>query len=124
MALKDIGPVAADSILLFFHEDHNIGVIDKLMSSGVEWPIDIAPQVDESHPFYNKTIVLTGTLSKMGREEAKAALLGVGARIAGSVSAKTDFLVAGDEAGSKLVKAQALGINVLSEDEFLERMIL
>ncbi len=123
MALKDIGPVAADSILLFFHEAHNMVVIDKLMSFGVEWPIDIALQVDQSHAFYNKTIVLTGTLSKMGREEAKAALLGVGARIAGSVSAKTDFVVAGDEAGSKLIKAQALGIKVLSEDEFLERMI-
>lgn len=123
MALKDIGPVAADSVLLFFHEEHNIGVIAKLVSSGVEWPLEKAPEVNLNHPFYNKTLVLTGTLLTMGREEAKAALLAVGARVAGSVSAKTDFLVAGDEAGSKLIKATALGVKVLSEKEFLERMI-
>ena len=123
MALKDIGPVAATSVIYFLHQEHNLDAISKLISIGVEWPLEKAIEVDSTHPFYNKTVVLTGTLSQMGREEAKAALLAVGARVSGSVSAKTDYVVAGDDAGSKLVKANALGISVLSEEEFLKRMI-
>lgn len=122
MALKDIGPVAADSIIHFFREDHNLSVIDKLISCGVQWPIEKKPQLNPKHIFYDKTVVLTGTLSSMGREEAKAALLSVGARVSGSVSAKTDYVIAGEEAGSKLTKAQALGVKILSEDEFFQRI--
>ncbi|MFZ4076881.1 MAG: NAD-dependent DNA ligase LigA [Legionellaceae bacterium] len=124
MALKDIGPVAASSVIHFFHQAHNISVIDKLLSNGVEWPVEKAPAVDEAHPFFNKTLVLTGTLSSMGREEAKAALLAVGAHVSGSVSRNTDFVIAGHEAGSKLIKAQDLGVQVLTEDEFLKRIVL
>ena len=71
------------------------------------------------NPFKGKIVVLTGTLSQMGRNEAKALLQEMGAKVSGSVSAKTDFVIAGDAAGSKLTKAQELGITVLSEDEFL-----
>ncbi len=119
MALRDIGPVVANHIVHFFAQDHNIQVIDKLLAYGVHWPQQQRAQLNEQHPFYGKVIVLTGTLASMGREEAKARLLAVGAKVSGSVSAKTDYVVAGSEAGSKLDKAEALGVQILSEDEFL-----
>jgi DNA ligase (NAD+) len=122
MALNDIGPVGAENIVHFFHEAHNMDVIHKLISHGVHWISEQTKTLDTSHSFYGKTVVLTGTLVSMSREEAKEKLLAVGARVAGSVSAKTDFVVAGSEAGSKLDKAHALGVLVLTEDEFIKRM--
>ena len=119
MALKDIGPVAATYAVHFFAERHNIEIINKLLAYGVHWPIQHEVQRDHHHPFYDKTMVLTGTLASMGRDEAKATLLALGARVAGSVSAKTDFVVAGSDAGSKFDKAAALGVKILTEDEFL-----
>lgn len=94
-------------------------MINKLLAFGVHWQQPIKSHVDKHHPFHGKTVVLTGTLTNMGREEAKSRLLAVGAKVTGSVSAKTDFVIAGLEAGSKLDKAQALGVNVLDEAEFL-----
>lgn len=120
LALKDIGPVGAAYVVHFFAQAHNLEVIDKLLAYGVHWPIDVSePTLDAHHPFYDKTMVLTGTLSSMGRDDAKAKLLAIGAHVTGSVSAKTDFVVAGSDAGSKLDKAEALGVRVLTEDEFL-----
>lgn len=119
MALRDIGPVVAYHIALFFAQSHNLDVINKLLNSGVHWPKEQAKQLDEAHPLFNKTMVLTGTLTSMGREDAKAHLLALGAKVTGSVSAKTDYVVAGLEAGSKLDKATELGVKVLNEDEFL-----
>ncbi|MBA2650969.1 MAG: NAD-dependent DNA ligase LigA [Tatlockia sp.] len=119
MTLKDIGPVVAQHIVHFFGQIHNNDVIAKLLAFGVHWPQEKIKKLNEHHPFFNKTMVLTGTLVTMGRDEAKAALLAVGAKVTGSVSAKTDYVVAGSEAGSKLDKATALGVRVLSEDEFL-----
>ncbi|KTD06752.1 NAD-dependent DNA ligase LigA [Legionella jamestowniensis] len=119
MALKDIGPVCAHHVVHFFAQPHNCDVIDKLLTYGVHWPKEERKLVDEKHPFFGKTLVLTGTLNSMGREEAKAQLLAVGAKVAGSVSRKTDYVVAGAEAGSKLDKALELNVKVLNEDEFL-----
>lgn len=120
MSIRDIGPIGAYHIVHFFAQNHNVEVIEKLLSYGVHWPQETPKQLNEQHPFYTKTLVLTGTLNAMGREEAKAKLLTVGAKVAGSVSAKTDYVIAGAEAGAKLEKAYSLGVKVLNEDEFLK----
>ncbi|MBA3535461.1 MAG: NAD-dependent DNA ligase LigA [Tatlockia sp.] len=119
MTLKDIGPVVAYHIAYFFAQSHNIEVINKLLVFGIHWPQEQVKVLDAHHPFYDKTLVLTGTLASMGRDDAKARLLAIGAKVTGSVSAKTDYVVAGSEAGSKLDKATDLGVRVLTEDEFL-----
>jgi DNA ligase (NAD+) len=120
LALKDIGPVAAKNMVHFFSEKHNLDVIDRLLAYGVHWPQQQRVLVDQQHPFYHKIIVLTGTLVSMSREEAKAALLAVGAHVTGSVSVKTDYLIAGSDAGSKFDKATQLGVRILEENDFLE----
>ncbi|KTD31501.1 NAD-dependent DNA ligase LigA [Legionella maceachernii] len=119
MEIRDIGPIGAYHVVHFFAQKHNVEVIDKLLALGVHWPYEKPKSLSKEHPFYSKVMVLTGTLASMGREEAKAQLLAVGAKVTGSVSAKTDYVVAGSEAGSKLDKAQSMGVKVLSEDEFL-----
>lgn len=119
MMQENIGPVAADYVVHFFAQAHNLAVIDKLIAAGVHWATEEKKAVDATHPFYDKTMVLTGTLTQMSREEAKKALLELGARVAGSVSVKTDYVVVGRDAGSKLTRAEALGVRVLTEDEFL-----
>lgn len=116
--VPDVGEVVAKHIYLFWREPHNLKVVEDLISQGVHWDnVEIKPIAD--NPFKDKTAVLTGTLSQMGRTEAKAMLQQLGCKVSGSVSAKTDFLIAGDNAGSKLTKAQELGIQILSEEEFL-----
>ncbi|KGP64189.1 NAD-dependent DNA ligase LigA [Legionella norrlandica] len=122
MTLNDIGPVAAFNIAHFFSQHHNLDVIKRLLELGIHWPKPEKKQIDKQNPFYGKTVVLTGTLSSMGREEAKAKLLAFGAKVSGSVSAKTDYVVAGSEAGSKLIKANELGVKVLEEEEFLKQL--
>ncbi|KTD83001.1 NAD-dependent DNA ligase LigA [Legionella waltersii] len=122
MTLNDIGPVAASYIVHFFSQAHNMEVIDKLLKAGVHWPIKEKKPINMNNPFYGKTVVLTGTLTSMGREEAKAKLLALGAKVSGSVSAKTNFVIAGGEAGSKLAKATELGVEVLDEEQFLQRI--
>ena len=118
MALNDIGPVGASSAVHFFAQQHNLDVINKLIDLGVTWSNkEKVLQVDSI--FKNKTVVLTGSLKNMTREEIKEILLTCGAHVSSSVSAKTDYVIAGAEAGSKLTKAVALGVKVLSEEEFL-----
>jgi DNA ligase (NAD+) len=119
MTLKDIGPVVAHHIIHFFSQVHNNEVIDKLLKAGVYWPIEVHKPADENHPLYGKTVVLTGSLVKMSRDEAKAKLELLGAKVTGSVSLKTNYVIAGSEPGSKLDKANQLGLAVLSEDDFL-----
>ncbi|MCX7116558.1 MAG: NAD-dependent DNA ligase LigA [Legionellales bacterium] len=118
--LKDIGPVGARHVMHFFSEPHHLKVIEQLLSLGVHWPVEPLHIIDQQHPFYDKTIVLTGVLESMGRDDAKAKLLALGARVSGSVSNKTDYVVTGHSAGSKLEKAESLGVSVLSEQEFLD----
>ncbi len=120
LSLQDIGPVGADAVIHFFSQPHNVTIIDRLLAAGIQWPLAPVSPVSSTHPFYQKKIVLTGTLSQMSRDEAKERLLAVGALVVGSVSAKTDWVVVGQDAGSKLDKAIELGISTLSEAEFLD----
>ena len=116
--VPDVGEVVANRILAFWHEPHNVAVVNDLLAQGVHWETVETKEVIENC-FKGKTVVLTGTLTQMGRNEAKALLQDMGAKVSGSVSAKTDFVIAGDAAGSKLTKAQELGVTVLTEEEFL-----
>jgi DNA ligase (NAD+) len=115
LAVPDVGPVVARCILQFFQEEHNRQVIAALRAAGVRWP-DLEPSARAAGPLLGKTLVLTGTLPSLSRDEAKALIEAAGGKVAGSVSKKTDFVVAGAEAGSKLDKAQTLGIAILDED--------
>ena len=116
--VPDVGPVVAQSIVAFFEEEHNVDVIKQLRAAGVQWAEHEGERV-EVLPFSGLTFVLTGTLPTMSRDEAKAKLEALGAKVAGSVSKKTDYVVAGAEAGSKLDKARELGVPVLDETEFM-----
>lgn len=115
--IDQIGPSVAHDIAEFFAEKHNRNVLDDLAREITV--ADAAAPAAGNGPFAGKTVVFTGTLAHMGRSEAKAKAESLGAHVAGSVSAKTDFVVAGEDAGSKAKKAAALGIKVLSEDEWL-----
>ena len=119
--VADVGEVVANRILAFWHEPHNVAVVNDLIAQGVHWETVETKEVTENR-FKGKTVVLTGTLTQMGRNEAKALLQDMGAKVSGSVSAKTDFVIAGDAAGSKLTKAQELGVTVLTEEEFLAQI--
>ena len=119
--VPDVGEVVANRILAFWHEPHNVAVVNDLIAQGVHWDDVEVKEVGENL-FKGKTVVLTGTLTQMGRNEAKALLQDMGAKVSGSVSAKTDFVIVGDAAGSKLTKAQELGVTVLTEEEFLAQI--
>ncbi len=119
--VPDVGEVVANRILAFWHEPHNVAVVNDLIQQGVHWD-DVEVKEVGDNLFKGKTVVLTGTLTQMGRNEAKALLQEMGAKVSGSVSAKTDFVIAGDAAGSKLTKAQELGVAVLTEEEFLAQI--
>jgi len=116
--VRDVGPVVAQSMVDFLSEAHNREIIKQLRSLGVQWD-EHEPQADKILPFSGKTFVLTGTLPTLSREQAKEMLEALGAKVSGSVSKKTDYVVAGAEAGGKLEKALALHVAVLSEDELL-----
>jgi DNA ligase (NAD+) len=113
--VADVGPVVAHSIRTFFDQPHNREVVQALRDAGVTWPEGDALAPTEM-PLAGITVVLTGTLQSMGRDEAKEKLEALGAKVAGSVSKKTHYVVAGAEAGSKLDKAQALGVPVLDDE--------
>ncbi len=114
--VADVGPVVAGHVAAFFHQAHNREVLDKLRSAGVHWPA-VAVQ-HTATAVSGKTFVLTGTLTSMTRDEAKSRLQSLGAKVSGSVSAKTDFVVAGENPGSKLDKAQQLDVTILDEQAF------
>jgi DNA ligase (NAD+) len=118
----EIGPVVADSVCAFFAEPHNRDLIARLAAAGVnmetQLPAPAPANEAAAGPLAGKTFVLTGTLTSMTREQATEALERLGAKVAGSVSRKTSYVVAGSDAGSKLEKAQQLGVEVLGEDEF------
>ena len=121
--VPDVGEVVANRIFVFWREAHNVAVVDDLIAQGVHWETVEVKEASENL-FKDKTVVLTGTLTQMGRNEAKSLLQQLGAKVSGSVSSKTDFVISGDAAGSKLAKAQELNITVLTEDEFLEQVNL
>ena len=119
LTVKDIGPVAAENIVYFFSKKQNVLIIERLLAAGIHWATPQQVDMPSEHPFYQKKLVLTGSLKTMTREEAKAHLEAIGAHVMRSVSAKTDFVIAGEEAGSKLDNALRLGLTVLNEDTFL-----
>ena len=112
--VEDIGPVVANSVYTFFQQQHNRDVIQKLLRAGIVWPV-IEKRKIETLPLAGNTFVITGTLESMSRDEAKARLQALGAKVSGSVSKKTDYLVAGTDPGSKYDKALELGITILDE---------
>ena len=116
--IEDIGPVVAHHIETFFQQSENRMVIQRLLDAGIHWP-DEAPAWQDSE-LSGKTLVLTGTMDELSRSEAKEKLLALGAKVAGSVSGKTDYLVAGRDAGSKLTKAEKLGVSVVDESQLLK----
>jgi DNA ligase (NAD+) len=119
--VPDVGIVVATHVFNFFAEDSNREVIRQLTEeAGVHWPAPVVINAEEiDSPFAGKTVVLTGSLSIMSRDDAKARLIELGAKVAGSVSKKTDLVIAGEAAGSKLAKAQELGIEVIDEAEMI-----
>lgn len=119
LEVNDVGTVVAEHILGFFHEPHNLQVIEQLCQAGIHWP-DIALAAATEQPLAGQTIVLTGTLSSMGRDEAKAGLQRLGAKVSGSVSAKTHAVIAGENAGSKLTKANELNVPVWTEQQMID----
>ena len=118
-AIPDVGPVLAKSLFDFFHNEENLVMIEKLRELGLNFKFLGYVKVDENSPFFGKIVVLTGTLSKYGRKEATELLENMGAKVAGSVSKKTDIVIYGVEAGSKLDKANELGVRTMDEEEFL-----
>lgn len=120
--VQDIGAIVASHITAFFAQDKNQMVIDDLRAQGVHWPDIEEKDQDAPQPLAGKVVVLTGSLSQLTRSDAKAALEGLGAKVTGSVSKKTDILFAGENAGSKLAKAQDLGIEIRTEEDLIALM--
>jgi len=118
LAIDGIGETVAAALAEFFREEHNLGALDRLMAEVSPEPVETPASAEG--PFAGKTVVFTGKLEKMTRDEAKVRAQSLGAKVAGSVSAKTDYLVAGADAGSKLKKAAELGVKTLTEDEWRE----
>ena len=120
--IDDIGPIVAASIYRYFHDEKNIAMIERLRATGVNFEYLGTDTIDTTNYFYGKTVVLTGTLERYSREEMTSILEGIGAKCSGSVSKKTDIVIAGPGAGSKLAKAEALGIKVIDEEEALSHL--
>mgnify|MGYP004707762551 FL=1 len=121
IAVQDVGKVVAAHVRNFMEEESNREVIRELTEEvGVHWPqLEVVNVEEIDSPFAGKTVVLTGSLSQMNRDDAKERLMALGAKVSGSVSKKTDLLIAGEAAGSKLAKAQELGIPVIDEAEMI-----
>jgi DNA ligase (NAD+) len=117
LQVRDVGPVVATSVRAFFAQPHHREVIEQLRALGVHWPEEL-DKASQPKPLQGQTYVITGTLSRLSRDEARDLLEGLGAKVASSVSKKTTALIAGESAGSKLEKAQSLGGTVMDEAAF------
>ena len=120
-AVPDVGPVVATHIAAFFRQKHNQEVIEDLIKHGVHWPMPQAP-IKPNHELAGLTVVLTGSLTKFTRDEAKARITALGGKVAGSVSNKTDLVVYGENAGSKLQKARDLSVKIMDESQFISAL--
>lgn len=116
--VADVGPIVASKIAVFFRQAHNREILESLLQSGITWPVGESGG-EQRQSLEGQTFVLTGSLSALSRNEAKARLQSLGAKVSGSVSGKTSYVVAGEVAGSKLKKAEELGIEILSEEALL-----
>jgi DNA ligase (NAD+) len=121
LQVSDVGPIVAKSIRTFFDQAHNSEVVEQLRACGICWE-EGAPSADTPKPLAGKTLVLTGTLPTLGRDDAKDLIEAAGGKVSGSVSKKTHWVVAGTEAGSKLDKARELGVTVIDEAALLEML--
>lgn len=119
LAVPDVGPIVAENVMTFFKQAHNLEVVEQLISVGINWP-KIKKKSADQQPLAGKTFVVTGTLETMGRNDAKVALQELGAKVSGSVSKKTDYVVVGENPGSKATKAEELGITILDEKAFAD----
>lgn len=117
-SVPEVGPIVAQHIQHFFAEQHNLDIIDDLIKSGIHWPEKTTTQVSDA--LAGKTFVLTGTLVEMTRDEAKEKLQALGAKVSGSVSKNTSYVVVGDNPGSKLRKAEELGVSIIDEQELIK----
>ena len=117
--VPDVGPIVAGHIVSFFRQPHNREIIQQLRDAGIHWPA-IEKPAESEQKLAGKTFVLTGTLSNMTRDEAKQALMAKGAKVTGSVSKKTDYVVAGESPGSKVAKAEKLGVEILDEGALMD----
>jgi len=115
LEVPDVGPIVAESVHAFFHEPHNVEVVMGLRRAGLAWEENAGQAETVPLPLAGKTFVLTGTLPTLSRDDAKEMIESLGGKVAGSVSKKTDWVVAGAEAGSKLAKAESLGVPILDE---------
>jgi DNA ligase (NAD+) len=118
--VPDVGPIVAAHIHAFFNESHNRTVVEQLLRQGIHWPAAARATLAKDSPLAGKTVVLTGTLSSMSRDAAADILRQLGAKVTNSVSSKTDLVIAGENAGSKLAKANALGIEVWGEEAWIK----
>jgi DNA ligase (NAD+) len=116
----DVGPIVAESIAGFFRERHNREVVEQLRAAGITWSESAPVEKPAAGPFAGKIVVLTGTLAAMSRDDAKERIEALGGKVSASVSKKTDYVVAGAQAGSKLERAKELGVAVLDEEKFLQ----
>ena len=117
--VRDIGPVVAENIVRFFRDERNLSIINEVITAGVRWEDAKGRQVAD---LQGKTFVITGTLASLSRNEAKERLVSRGAKVSGSVSGRTDYLIAGENPGSKLDKARSLGIEILDEAGLMEML--
>jgi DNA ligase (NAD+) len=122
LKVPDMGPVSAKSLYDYFHDPKNLALIESLRADGLNFDYLGTDQRDVNSYFYGKTVVLTGTLSHYSRDEMTSILEGIGAKVSGSVSRNTDVVIAGVDAGSKLQKAQELGVKVMDEDEAMSHL--
>jgi DNA ligase (NAD+) len=123
MGLPDVGNIVAESIVGFFRDPLMRDSIARMRAAGVKAEPAKAEAADENHPLFGKTVVLTGTLSRLSRDEAAKLLQARGAKVSGSVSRKTDLVIAGENAGSKLAKARELGVPILEDEAELVRLL-
>jgi len=114
----EVGPKLAESIYKFFRQPENRALIERLRAAGLPMKADVVEEPKAAQVFAGKTVVLTGTLETMTREEATALIEAQGGRVTSSVSKKTSFVLAGQDAGSKLEKAQKMGVEILNEQQF------
>ena len=122
MLFRSVGPIVAHSLRTFFDQPHNREVVEQLRACGVTW-VEGEPAARAPQPLSGKTFVITGTLPTLSRDEAKDMLEAAGAKVAGSVSKKTDYLLAGADAGSKLDKARELGVSIIDEAQMLAMLV-
>lgn len=122
LKIQDVGPIVAHSLFTYFHDERNKAMIERLRGYGVNFAYLGTDAVDVNNYFYGKTVVLTGALEHYTRQELTEILEGIGAKVAGSVSKRTDVVIAGTDAGSKLVKAQELGIKIMDEEEAMSHL--